>query len=189
MELVSLGPLIGKFKLSNDIIKHMISVSNRNNYDVSHKLVGRIEEQLNYPIDDLDDDIYEKFSTYISKVFKDKLPNNIKLNIEIEGAWINYQKENEYNPLHSHCPQLNCSLSSVLYLEIPNIINDKSFPDGYLHFSTHSNSQMENHEYFVLPEGGDFYIFPYSLNHIAYPFKGDGIRKSISINAVHKGIK
>ena len=32
------------------------------------------------------------------------------------------------------------------------------------------------------PEVGDFYIFPYDLEHLVYPFRGDGMRRSLSVN-------
>ena len=34
----------------------------------------------------------------------------------------------------------------------------------------------------VEPEVGDLYIFPYDIEHCVYPFKGTGMRRSMSIN-------
>ena len=43
------------------------------------------------------------------------------------------------------------------------------------------------------PKVGDFYIFPYDVEHCVYPFKGEGNRRSMSINfdvnLVKKGFK
>jgi hypothetical protein len=32
------------------------------------------------------------------------------------------------------------------------------------------------------PTVGDFYIFPYDVEHLVYPFTGDGLRRTLSIN-------
>ena len=48
----------------------------------------------------------------------------------IDSMWIISQKDNEYNPLHIHA---NCSLSSVMYLKIPEFlpaIKQKNDQDG-----------------------------------------------------------
>ena len=34
----------------------------------------------------------------------------------------------------------------------------------------------------ITPKVGDLYIFPYNLHHTVYPFKGQGIRRSLSFN-------
>ena len=32
------------------------------------------------------------------------------------------------------------------------------------------------------PNVGDLYIFPHELPHCVYPFKGEGVRRSLSFN-------
>jgi len=34
----------------------------------------------------------------------------------------------------------------------------------------------------IIPEAGRLYLFPSSLNHQVYPFKGEGERRGISFN-------
>ena len=34
----------------------------------------------------------------------------------------------------------------------------------------------------ITPKVGDFYIFPYDMQHVVYPFTGDGMRRSIVFN-------
>ena len=36
--------------------------------------------------------------------------------------------------------------------------------------------------YVIQPKVGDFYVFPYDLRHVVYPFVGSGIRRTMSIN-------
>ena len=44
---------------------------------------------------------------------------------------------------------------------------------------------MSNSKIDIIPEVGDFYIFPHYLMHTVYPFKDtDEERRSISFNAV-----
>ena len=34
----------------------------------------------------------------------------------------------------------------------------------------------------IQPNVGDFYIFPYDVEHLVYPFSGDGLRRTMSLN-------
>lgn len=102
---------------------------------------------------------------------------------EIVNLWIVRYMEGDYQAWHTH-PQ--SSLSAVLFLEVPEGINNKTFPDGLLHLL--SNGSYDEHtlevnkSYFIKPEPGLLVLFPSSLGHLAYPFKGPGRRTSISFN-------
>jgi len=181
MEQIKLGSIIEKYKLSDDIITDMLHISDNCNKSVTHMLAGRIEKEVEFPIDSLHSEVLDNFKNYFDEVFKSRLQNGT---LTVNAAWVNFQIENEYNPLHRHDNPYHQSfqLTSVIFLEVPNIINNNKFPDGYLQFSNGNSNTMEKNDHYVLPEVGDFYIFPSTLNHIVYPFNGKGIRKSISIN-------
>lgn len=190
------GPSIGKYKLSDDDINKLLKITDKlsENYDkeieVSRKLVGRIHEQLYYTDDTFVDYFISKMEKYVFDVYnyQGMLANRKydgKPKIDIKVMWLNNQVENEYNPAHIH-PD-GSHLTSVLYLKVPDKMTDK-FPDGKLHIINNSqcsynSGNLELTDYFVSPEVGDFYIFPSYLKHAAYPFKGEGVRRSLVINS------
>ena len=49
--------------------------------------------------------------------------------------------------------------------------------------------QSSNKTFIIEPNIGDIYIFPYDMQHIVYPFIGDGVRRTISCNFDLIGIK
>jgi hypothetical protein len=81
-----------------------------------------------------------------------------------------------------------------MYLKIPEYLADRRGDggpnlDGAVTF-TNSASKDPNWgvpSITILPEVGDFFIFPSSQSHQAYPFRtldGKGERRSVSFNAV-----
>ena len=108
---------------------------------------------------------------------------------ELITAWINRQKKNEFNPLHTH----DGELSFVTYTQIPELLEiecrlsvgnspgpgcitfDFNMPGSNVHklfLQTHSH----------LPAVGDMFIFPAWLKHWVSPFNTDCVRVSVSGN-------
>ena len=110
----------------------------------------------------------------------------------IAGAWIVSQKENDYIPVHAHDNQTeSCKISAVLYLKVPKQIESPSNEmkirggkDGQLVFTGMggADSFSTTTHYNILPQQGWLYLFPSTLTHQVYPFKGEGERRGISIN-------
>ena len=110
----------------------------------------------------------------------------------IAGAWIVSQKENDYIPVHAHDNQTeSCKISAVLYLKVPKQIESPSNEmkirggkDGQLVFTGMggADSFSTTTHFNILPQQGHLYLFPSTLTHQVYPFKGEGERRGISIN-------
>lgn len=102
---------------------------------------------------------------------------------ELTNIWMVKYKEGDYQAWHTHP---NSALSAVLFLEVPDGINANTFPDGLLHLLSNGtydeHTLAVNHSYYVKPEPGLVVLFPSSIGHIAYPFKGPGQRTVISFN-------
>ena len=116
----------------------------------------------------------------------------------VVDAWIVSQKENDYIPVHAHDKVASfdnltesCKISGILYLKVPEQIerntNDiaiRGGKDGQIVFTgmggadSFSTTTALN----IIPEAGRLYLFPSSLNHQVYPFKGKGERRSLSFN-------
>ena len=152
---------------------------------------------------DVRDYIMKMVGWYMDTILKN---GNIQSNLDtiIEGgphtqwhsrvtdAWVVSQKENEYIPVHNHYNQReSCKISGVIYLKVPeqikqsnNNIAIKGGKDGQLVFTGMGGADLFSTtvQYNVPPEAGWLYLFPSTLNHQVYPFKGAGERRGISFN-------
>ena len=119
-------------------------------------------------------------------------PHGFDYACRITSAWTVHQFENEYNPIHNHS---NCKISAVMHLKFPkkikppvkehNSVEGKNL-DGALTFTgmgaadqwctTHGLNVDSNRV-------GYLHLFPASLGHAVYPFRGKGERRSLSFNA------
>ena len=123
---------------------------------------------------------------YIESIEKVNLFSGTK-QLEILSCWINDMQEGEYNPPHTHHD--NTGWSSVMFLKVPEFINDAKDPhkykDGFLGFT---DVNGENSTWFE-PKVGDFYIFEARHQHFVMPFKVKNkgeIRRSMSFNFIQK---
>ena len=116
-------------------------------------------------------------------------------NSRIGYAWVVSQKEDDYLPVHAHSQLENgyqhSKISAVLYLKIPKQMKRKPDEasikmgkDGQIAFTGMGDADpfMTTSLYNIQPEVGWFYLYPSTLNHQVYPFKGEGERRSIGFN-------
>ena len=129
---------------------------------------------------------------YLDKKFENG-PHGFDYACRIVSAWTVHQFENEYNPIHNHS---NCKISAVLHLKFPEKIEppvkghtaqaDGSGLDGNLVFTGMGGAD----EWCTAPvlncnaaTVGMLHLFPSTLGHAVYPFRGKGERRSLSFNA------
>lgn len=206
------GPTILEARLPDTIFERMLSLtddlladSSRRSYGAN--LVGQIREEpeismrhlREYGVHDYLSGLFSEFMLGCSycnadRDYKDSVADFQKsetyvnpVRIKIEAAWLVSQKSGEYNPIHNHS---SATLSSVMYLKVPPEIEDNPIPgkaaiDGHIEWVDQSANSMQNATLRVKPVAGMFYIFPASLLHLVYPFKGTEERRSVSINASH----
>ena len=102
---------------------------------------------------------------------------------DIANLWIVRYMEGDYQSFHTHP---NSALSGVVFLEVPDGINEETFPDGMLHLLSngiYDEKTLEiNKSYYIKPKPGLVVLFPSSIGHLAYPFNGPGRRTTISFN-------
>ena len=130
--------------------------------------------------------IVDCMNDYIETAEKVNLYKGSK-ELEILSCWINDMKEGEYNPPHTHHD--NTGWSSVMFLKVPEFINDAKdphkFKDGQLGFISSDGVGTV----WMEPKVGDFYIFEAKHQHCVMPFKtkikGE-IRRSMSFNFIEK---
>jgi hypothetical protein len=129
---------------------------------------------------------------YLDKKFENG-PHGFNYACRIVSAWTVHQFENEYNPIHDHG---SSKISAVMHLKFPEHIEQPIKKhtsaasghglDGNLVFTGHGNAD----EWCTAPvmncdpeSVGLLHIFPASLGHCVYPFRGKGERRSLSFNA------
>ena len=122
-----------------------------------------------------------------------KVPTSVEHPYELSSWWVNYQKQNEFNPLHDH----SGVYSFVIWMKIPKDIGYKK--QNRIKISADSNSPCvsafsvaysnilgacKSVEYKLEPEDeGRMLIFPSQLKHQVYPFYNcDEERISVSGN-------
>lgn len=105
----------------------------------------------------------------------------------LKAIWVNFQHQNEVNLLHNH----SGSLSFVLYLDVPEEIVEESHEyknrggkPGMIQFVHGSGGALYNNKKQYMPEKGDIFLFPSSLEHMVIPFKSPVERVSVAGNII-----
>jgi hypothetical protein len=98
-------------------------------------------------------------------------------------------KAGDYNPVHIHQGKLFTGLSSVMFLKLPKDYGPEiARPDlpmnGQLQIlGSAGGGQFAHTDYAPQVKIGDFYIFPYDMRHVVYPFTNKKAkRRTLSCN-------
>ena len=122
-----------------------------------------------------------------------RLPVAIKHPYHMESWWVNYQKQNEFNPAHNH----SGVYSFVIWMKIPydskkqnqkDIARNSNAPligDFQFHYRDMLGAS-DNYSYHMNPDlEGTLLFFPAQLEHQVYPFYDcDEERSSVSGNVL-----
>jgi len=150
----------------------------------------------------------QEFSILSQNNYSDKV-------IKTEDIWSVHQYEGDYNPIHCHnVPNQAPGFATVLWTKVPKqletispdreMYETKGFirdfdlngiTDGHLCFMTDPTTSIDEIERFkfsgtslVQPVVGKLVLFPLHINHLVYPFEGEGERRSIASNISCVGI-
>ena len=199
---VPFGPFVMHLKVPDSLVDFLKTEGDKlTDLSVREKLAGHLEKEHRYPID-----IQEKFIKMTASIFDGyreshlkyfQLDNVIKQyghdygtfkpTMVLENLWVNYMRENEYNPLHTH----SGDLSFIIYLDVPDMSVElknhvaNSPPPGWVMFQ---NELMGNEPTWKIirqsspPKTGHMFIFPAGLHHQVSPYKTPGTRISVSGN-------
>ena len=153
----------------------------------NHGLVGVIERE--YLLEKSRSSL-DPFLIQMSKEYAKIWDTNVLA--RVDEVWVNLQKKNEYNPMHSH----DGLLSFVIWMKIPYKLSDESQVDNVKNSKSKYDASCFEFVYpnilgeivgFKLPieQGweGRIVMFPSKLSHQVYPFQtSDGYRISVSGN-------
>ena len=184
---------IGHYTIANKYIKDLnkrYEAAKDGLKSYGPKLAGRLDSELEMlniiQSTDSFPQIVKCMEKHIKQSIEFKCLPSKSYDLDIVGCWINDMKEGEYNPPHTHHD--GSGWSTVLFLEVPEFINDAKdphkFKDGMLCFIMEGNTT-----YYIVPKVGDFYIFHARHQHCVMPFKTKDpkeIRRSMSFNFIVK---
>ena len=189
IKIFNWGPCVIKCKIKPEYAKMLLDEAKSNVVDFRTKLAGQIDHETGYsdeskkklvPVLAQYLRVYDQaYQAYTQKPFEKK-PEYI-----MSALWINYQKENEFNPPHDH----DGKLSFVIYLQIPEELKKenkaykgKSCGPGGIQF-LYGDGPRECITYMsYFPEELDMFIFPAWLKHWVSPYKSNCTRISVSGN-------
>tara|TARA_B100000029_G_scaffold78522_1_gene70015 strand:+ start:169 stop:753 length:585 start_codon:yes stop_codon:yes gene_type:complete len=184
------GPLLISFKLKDDELNQVKKLCSKRSKSYNKNLVGVIKDE--YAVDALQyDKIIRPYTRGYEEAFARFRGMKLQGSIRCATAWVNYMKQHEYNPPHTHG---DCQLASVLFIKVPQKLkkeneewkkhNTNYAGPGTLAFfyGTPHYYNIECHEFF--PEEGMFYLFPKDLKHFVSPFFSKCERISLAANFV-----
>ena len=183
-ESISWGPLLLKTKIKSEIIDTLKSKgqNNRGKSELNAEkfLAASMHDEWGYTRQDLEWFI-SVFDPYV-KHYISKLNNHIDTEVKIEawgmmGLWINYQKANDFNPIHNHTGDL----SFIIYLDVPEVLKTERKRLNYtgtgvehgsvmFMYGEHNPPFYESRKYYF-PQAGDLFMFPSNLMHSVIPFR------------------
>jgi hypothetical protein len=140
--------------------------------EVSLFFSGPITEKMhihNYMPEDILKWFYSIFDHYL------KWNKIQEYRMDINSIWVNEMKSGDYNPVHIHQGKLYTGLSSVMILKLPKDMGPElTRPDqptnGRLQIMGNVAGQFVTSDYSPKMKIGDFYVFPYDIRHVVYPF-------------------
>ena len=189
------GPSIGHCKLPQDLIDDfnkdcdsiVASKEKSKLHDFSDDLVGNVKQELI-----ISPEVFEKWAPYFQKLvsaYIEAHPDNSKelQKIVFKSGWYVRTFAGDFNPLHYHT---NCHMSCVGYLSLPEGIKEEWDREDKDHYPTAGGIEMQygqvqlfsTNTVRIRPKVGDYYLFPWWMYHMVYPFRTKGERRSFSFN-------
>ena len=170
-------------KLKPDAMKFLWNAIEAGGGSMRSKLAGNIHNS--YRLSDKDDWFFKNVLTdtmkFYTEEFRDLLydfPTKKNLKYVLEDMWVNFQKQTEFNPIHTHTGVF----SFVIWMKIPTIFEEQK----KLHIASEVNSnsisnfeisyldilgKQISHTYDMNPNReGTMLLFPSALGHSVYPF-------------------
>ena len=129
--------------------------------------------------------------------------NNIgERHIDIDELWSVHSYERDYNPIHDHGTKTIMGISCTSWTKVPeqildqptagspeySLYNASGDSDGCLAFNYGINSLLDverlrpPQSFVIKPEVGKYLMFPSWLQHMVYPFEGEGERRTVAAN-------
>ena len=182
------------------------TIENSHQRDASKGLVGQISQNDKSAQTwfDFNDEVGLLVKGQLDKAGKSYVQKGFNRDVTADAfnAWVVNSYSGDYNPLHSHGVKTQAGLSCILYLKVPEQIENIADPseegislnqssgnvDGFTYFTWGDGDNQDVNRFkpvteeYVKPEVGTMLIFPNWLRHAVMPFYGDGERRTFSAN-------
>ena len=162
---------------------------NKNKQSLANTLVGQIHKGEQLLLDHNDPRMlgYNAFITTLSTEYINQFaaagnPLKCAKRVEIDETWSVHSYDGDYNPIHDH------GTKGIANTPTYSLYNESGHSDGCIAFqygrvSVLDPERLTPAQSFVMtPEVGKLLIFPSWLQHMVYPFKGEGERRTIASN-------
>ena len=188
-EYIPFGPYLARMEVDLKFCKRLLAVGKTLTKKHNSHLAGKIEDEFLFDLKKhpwIEEEFKVCVNTWVDGFQRFSGNPDFKPQFKLDPLWINFQKAEEYNPLHVHP---GCNLSFVLYLEVPEaMLNEKhvirGIPPGFTGFwyGEHSDLFCLVSHRVVKPKVGTLIMFPSILKHYASHFHSKVTRTSVSGN-------
>ena len=193
------GPFLWQSEVLPSIIEEVYKkgsiVRGVQEYNSTKKLAGIMKDEWSFKKSDrewIEKTLYPWFATYFKAFAQYSGEEYEPVPFYLDDLWVNYQKANDFNPLHNHTGLL----SFVLYLDVPEKIleehrqwDNRGPKPGMISFRYGEDKPMLSPMRMYIPKAGDIFIFPAWLEHMVIPFKTPDVeRVSVSGNIYFKDL-
>ena len=191
-----LGPAILRVKIPDEILNKLNEYidgiikdkTKLKNLNYGEDLVGDVTEEFLLELEFVKSCGWLDFLGNCAKIYAELNEGKKITKFNILKTWVVRQFKNEYNPTHWH----GGHISGAGFLKVPKVLGDnvqkkkqKQYRGGNLQLIHGARMFTCPSTYNIIPQVGDFYIFPNYLMHTVFPFKDtDEERRSISFNGV-----
>jgi hypothetical protein len=197
-------------KMVDDVNDYMDEYrEDKNKQSLASTLVGQIDKGEQLLLDHNDKRMveYNNFicslsAEYINNFAAAGNPLKCAKKVEIDETWSVHSYDGDYNPIHDHGTKTLMGISTTAWTKVPSQIgakaianspsyslyNESGHSDGCISFqygrvSVLDSERLAPAQSFVMtPEVGKLLVFPSWLQHMVYPFKGEGERRTIASN-------
>ena len=186
-EFVFLGQSVLRYHVPLEVfvgLNELYETKKKHLPNASKQLAGKIPDEVSlfysgptnkkmhmhdYVSEDIKRWFYSVFDHYL------KWNKTYEYTMDINSIWVNEMKAGDYNPIHIHQGQIFTGLSSVMILKLPKDFGPAlTRPDqpmnGQLQMMGAASGQFVTADYSPKMKIGDFYVFPYDVRHVVYPF-------------------
>ena len=191
---LNFGPYVCYMKVDDDFCKGLLERGKKLPKGTANKrLAGLLGDQRTYTTEDKEWYL-KKFQPYIDAYVEGGCQfigqpydeQQFSKSYTLMDVWINFMKETEMNPSHTHGGQFTW----VIYLKTPNIEEERKAFQGTglgpgvigFHYGEATQPKWTEHTYKYEPEEGYMWLFPAQLRHEVFPYRTPGERISVSGN-------
>jgi len=186
-DFVFLGQSVLRYEVPLEVfvgLNELYETKKKHLPNANKQLAGKIPDEVSLFYDGKDTSkmhrhsfIPEDILKWLYSVFDHYLKwNKIRESqMSINSIWVNEMKAGDYNPVHVHRGSLFTGLSSVMILKLPKdygpeLTHPEQPMNGQLQILGNVAGQFATTDYSPQVKIGDFYIFPYDMRHVVYPF-------------------